>query len=371
MPSSFIGGPRDMRKRYMDAMALVRRFGKPDIFLTMTCNPNWDEIKRELYPGQTPQDRPDLVVRVFRAKLQELKDRLLKKDILGKVRAHVYVVEFQKRGLPHAHFLLIMDRRYKITCPEQYDRLISAELPNKKKYPVLYKMVTKHMMHGPCGALNRDCPCTKGRDSCKNRYPRPFCDVTVQGKDSYPVYRRREDGQKEKVRGHELDNRWVVPYNPYLLHLFNCHINVEACGSIKAVKYLFKYIYKGHDRASVAVREANKEDSEGNIDEIKQYRDARWVTPPEALWRIYGFDLSERSPSVLSLQLHLPNMHMVSFHRRDGVKRVLDRPGIEKSMLTAYFEMNSTSKHARGILYRDFPEFYSWNAQGKEWIRRK
>ena len=45
-------------------------------------------------PGQKPQDRPDLVVRVFRAKLQELKDRLLKKDILGKVRAHVYVVEF-------------------------------------------------------------------------------------------------------------------------------------------------------------------------------------------------------------------------------------------------------------------------------------
>jgi hypothetical protein len=247
MPSSFIGGPRDMRRRYMDAMALVRRFGKPDIFLTMTCNPNWDEIKRELYPVQMPQDRPDLVVRVFRAKLQELKDRLLKKDILGKVRAHVYVVEFQKRGLPHAHFLLIMDRKYKITCPEQYDRLISAELPNKKKYPVLYKMVTKHMMHGPCGVLNRNCPCTKGRDSCKNRYPRPFCDVTIQGKDSYPIYRRREDGRKEKVRGHELDNRWVVPYNPYLLYLFNCHINVEACGSIKAVKYLFKYIYKGHD----------------------------------------------------------------------------------------------------------------------------
>jgi hypothetical protein len=64
-------------------------------------------------------------------------------------------------------------------------------------------------------------------------------------------------------------------------------------------------------------------------------------------------------------------MHMMSFHRRDGVKRVLDRSGIEKSMLTPYFEMNNTSKHARGILYHDFPEFYSWNAQGKEWIRRK
>ena len=51
----------------------------------------------------------------------------------------------------------------------------------------------------------------------------------------------------------------------------------------------------------MAVREADKEESEGNIDKIKRYRDAKWVTPPEALWRIYGFDLSERFPSVLSL----------------------------------------------------------------------
>ncbi|ONL92436.1 hypothetical protein ZEAMMB73_Zm00001d027245, partial [Zea mays] len=197
LSTSFIGGPRDMRRRYMDAMALVRKFGKPYIFLTMTCNPNWDEIRRELLPGQTPQDRPDLVVRVFHAKLQELKHRLTKQDILGKVRAYVYVVEFQKRGLPHAHFLLIMQRKYKLTCPEQYDLLISAEIPSNK-YPELRKMVIKHMMHGPCGSLNPNCPCTKGRKSCKNHYPRPFSDTTLQGKDSYPIYRRRDDDRKEK-----------------------------------------------------------------------------------------------------------------------------------------------------------------------------
>jgi hypothetical protein len=83
---------------------------------------------------------------------------------------------------------------------------------------------------------------------------------------------------------------------------------------------IFKYIHKGHDRASVAVREVGKEDNKGNIDEIELYRDARWVTPPEALWRIYGFDISDRSPSVLSLQLHHPSMHMVSFHQREGVR---------------------------------------------------
>ena len=115
---TFIGGPRDMRRRYMDAMALVRKYGKSDIFLTMTCNPNWDEIKNELYPRQEAQDRPDLVARVFRVKLEELRRWLLHNDILGKVRAYVYVIEFYKRGLPHAHWLLIMQRMYKITCPE-------------------------------------------------------------------------------------------------------------------------------------------------------------------------------------------------------------------------------------------------------------
>ncbi|AQK55106.1 hypothetical protein ZEAMMB73_Zm00001d051768 [Zea mays] len=368
LSTSFIGGPRDMRRRYMDAMALVRKFGKPDIFLTMTCNPNWDEITRELLPMQSPQDRPDLVVRIFRAKLEELKKRLTKHDILGKIRAYVYVVEFQKRGLPHVHFLLIMQRKYKLTCPDQYDLLISAEMPDKKKYPELYKMVIKHMMHGPCGLLNPKCPCTKGRASCKNHYPRAFSNATSQGKDSYPIYRRRDDGRKETVRGCELDNRWVVPYNPYLLRLFNCHINVEACGSIKAVKYLFKYIYKGHDRASVAVTDANKAD--GDVDEIKQYRDARWVTPPEALWRIFSFDLSQNSPPVMQLQLHLENMHMVSFHERAKVNHVVQCLGADRSMLTAYFEANRLHEEARGILYRDFPEWYTLQ-QGKVWQRRK
>ncbi|RCV06215.1 hypothetical protein SETIT_1G145500v2 [Setaria italica] len=114
----------------------------------------------------------------------------------------------------------------------------------------------------------------KNRASCKNNYPRPFNETTIQGKDSYPLYRRRNDGRNETVQNCKLDNRWVVPYNPYLLRFFNCHINVEVCSSIKAVKYLFKYIYKGHDRASVSVTGA---DDEGEIDEIRQLQNAREI----------------------------------------------------------------------------------------------
>jgi hypothetical protein len=118
LTTSFIGGPRDMKRWYMDDMAMVQKFGKPNIFLTMTCNPNWYEIRRELLPGQTPQDHQNLVVHVFHAKLHELKHMLTKHDILGKVWAYIYVVEFQKWGLTHANFILIMKMKYKLTCPE-------------------------------------------------------------------------------------------------------------------------------------------------------------------------------------------------------------------------------------------------------------
>jgi hypothetical protein len=62
------------------------------------------------------------------------------------------------------------------------------------------------------------------------------------GKDLYLVY-RRDDGQVAEVRNSMLDNRWVIPFNHSLLMLYSCHINVEICSSIKAVKYLYKYIY--------------------------------------------------------------------------------------------------------------------------------
>ncbi|XP_066341099.1 uncharacterized protein [Miscanthus floridulus] len=150
LSKDFHGSDRDVHARFMDAMTLVTRFGKPDLFITMTCNPYWNEIMEELLPGQIAQDRPDVVTRVYRARLLNLHDDLIKKGVLGKVAAYAHVTEFQKRGLPHEHFLLIMEPNTKLRSPDDYDKFISAELPDPVKYPVLHKLVCKHMMHGPC-----------------------------------------------------------------------------------------------------------------------------------------------------------------------------------------------------------------------------
>jgi hypothetical protein len=146
--------------------------------------------------------------------------------------------------------------------------------------------------------------------------------------------------------------------------MFDCHINVEVCSSIKAVKYLYKYIYKGHDQTSFNIE---KPDAEGNIDEIKRFVDARWVTPPEAMWRIFGFKLCENHPSVLPMPLHLPNMQMVTFKARDNLNDVAAREN--PSMLTEYFVANEKHAWARDILYKDFPGRFTWQP-AKYWKKR-
>lgn len=69
----------------------------------------------------------------------------------------------------------------------------------------------------------------------------------------------------------QMDNRWVVPYNPLLSTLLDCHINSEVCTGIRMVKYIYKYVHKGNDRCVAELREV------GNAapDEIKEYVDFR------------------------------------------------------------------------------------------------
>ncbi|KAI2498043.1 Helitron helicase-like domain at N-terminus [Fragilaria crotonensis] len=100
LPSSHIGSARNMHQLCQDALAIVRRMGKPDLFITMTTNPQWPEVVENLLPGQTVNDRPDLVARVFHLKFTEMMIDLQKRQVLGRVVAAIYTIEFQKRGLP-------------------------------------------------------------------------------------------------------------------------------------------------------------------------------------------------------------------------------------------------------------------------------
>jgi hypothetical protein len=78
----------------------------------------------------------------------------------------------------------------------------------------------------------------------QKKYPRKFQSEMVMNVNDCPIYRHRDTGRIILVHGVELDNCWVVLHNVYLLTKYDAHINLEVCNNIRAVKYLFKYIYK-------------------------------------------------------------------------------------------------------------------------------
>ncbi len=248
LPPTITGSPRWYTERYHDAMALVRKLGKPSYFITMTCNSSWEEIKGSLLEGQVPSDRPDICCRVFHMKVNELMHDLLKKHVLGHVKSYFGTIEFQKRGLPHLHLLLIMQDEDRPYNAEKTDKAICAEIPSKRDAPKLFDCVKSHMIHGPCGVYNQRCPCMTGTEefkTCSKSFPKEFEDQTFHDGHTYPRYQRRHPDKGGEAfpktmpnREMMIDNRWVVPYNPHLLYKYNCHMNVENVASVAAVSDL-------------------------------------------------------------------------------------------------------------------------------------
>ena len=188
LPSSFEGSQRNMYQKYQDAMTIVTKHGKPDIFLTMTANPKWPEIQENLLLHQTASDRPDIVSHVFNLTFKVLLDDLLERHVLGHVTAFVYTIEFQKRGLPHAHLILLLADADKPRTTQDVDRLVSAEIPDPEVQPQFHDIVKRHMMHGPCGKLDPHYVCMENGD-CKKHFPKPLQQQTEFSVNGYPLYR--------------------------------------------------------------------------------------------------------------------------------------------------------------------------------------
>ena len=388
LSSSFSGSPRWYNAKFQDAMAICKKFHKPDFFITMTCNPHWPEIQAELKEGQKAQDRPDLVARVFKEKKDQLLKDLKAGGIFGKSVADLHVIEFQKRGLPHAHILIILANQDRPLTSELVDGAVCAELPpspddtndpvKKKEREILQKIVLANMIHGPCGADNPSQACMEnGR--CTKGFPKEFNKHTIVDPSSnYATYQRRspEDGGRTVVcpkTGRVIDNSWVVPYNPFLSKRYNCHINMEVCTSPKCAKYLYKYTLKGSDRAMVATVVPGQEGQPR--DEITEYVDLRSVGSSEAVWHLLGFPITDRHPPVTALRLHLEDQQQVVFDEGTEDEALENQRTTE---LTEFFELNKKLKDDDPDVdiemlpqYVDMPSLYRYDKPNKKWIKRK
>ncbi|XP_019158020.1 PREDICTED: uncharacterized protein LOC109154747 [Ipomoea nil] len=372
LPSTFTGGARYMVQNYQDAMAICRWIGYPTLFITFTCNPKWPEIVRFLEERRLKaEDRPDIICRVFKMKLNALIKEIRKENIFGSVLAVIYTIEFQKRGLPHAHILLFLANHRGSVAATDLDNFISADIPSELCDPEYHKAVEEFMMHGPCGTCRKNSPCmVNGR--CSKYYPKKFVEKSTMDEEGYPVYRRSDNGRTIKKNGIDLDSRYVVPHNRHLLVKYRAHINVEWCNQSRSIKYLFKYVNKGNDRVTTEFYNSVADEANGKvIDEIKMYYDCRYISPCEAAWRMFAFDIQMRDPSVERLSFHLPNEQSIIFNDDDVVNDVVNRSTVRQSMFTAWFDANSKYSEARNLTYAEMPTKFVWKKDKREWHPRQ
>ena len=214
LPSGFVGSAKYYQQLYYDAMALPRRFGKPDLFITLTCNPKWPEISEALPPRSHWSHHPDIVARVFILKLLAFIQDLTVGEIFGSVKAYCYRIEWQARGLPHAHMLFIL--KDKILSARHVDSVVSAELPDPVTEPELSALVVKHMLHPACD-INTTYGCRQDANGevceCCRGFPKLSCPSTVIVADGFPLYKRRCQYVVTLRDGRIVTDNWVVPYN--------------------------------------------------------------------------------------------------------------------------------------------------------------
>jgi hypothetical protein len=240
-------------------MAICRVNSAPSLFITMTANPNWPEVRNIILDGENAADHPTEMVLIAYLKIKRLLFELVGMCCLGRVIAYISTIEFQKRGLPHIHLMLTLDKADHPDTTEKIDLLVSAEIPDPIKEPQLHTIITENNFHGLCPGR----PCWTG-SACKQGFPKPFADRKVVVDGAYPVYKQRDNGQSHIKNGTMFNNSHVVPYNRFLSLMFECHINFEIPVSTTAVKYIYKYITKGHHQSMLQI--------DGN-DEIKPFID--------------------------------------------------------------------------------------------------
>ncbi|CAN6972622.1 unnamed protein product [Brassica rapa subsp. trilocularis] len=168
--------------------------------------------------------------------------------------------------------------------------------------------------------------------------------------------------------GAVLENTFVVPHNIKLVKKYEAHINVEWCNRTSAVKYLFKYITKGVDRATAVIENGNtaatsdatgsggsKEKVVRQRNEIQDYIEARYLSACESMWRTFAFHIHKRKPSVEKLIIHLEGEHNITVKSTDILGLVIRKPGIEKTMFTEWMVLCRRSEFPRTLTYVQIP----------------
>ncbi|KEP46939.1 putative helicase-like protein [Rhizoctonia solani 123E] len=231
--------------------------------------------------------------------------------------------------------LVWLENASHIVTPSDVDELISSELPDRGADPFLYQTVTSTITHGPCGP---------------NLPNSPYWDSEKQG-----------------TKDVEIDHRYVVPRRD------DCYINVKTCCGICAIKYILKYVYKGHDRASIELRRRvlyvhNR--ILGKKEAVQMKLKFSWTLDGcpahEGIWRIYRCRLHRQQPSIIRLQVHFEGQQMITFQAEESLEDVVRNRADQDTPLTGFFKLNqyvNENTHAvvNQLFYQEISNCFSWD----------
>lgn len=306
--------------------------------------------------------------------------RRVARDLQGVTRTGLglQVVEYQKRGLPHVHIAVRMGDEQPVTA-DVVDRNVRADLPtgNSPNDLWLNQMVQSTMIHKCTPA------CNKTGGACKFHFPKQAQAVTTVDDRGYVQYRR------------DTRSEFVVPYNEFLLRRYHCHINVEVAASVCIVAYLFKYVFKGADSATVSLTRrtgaqpaaAGQQGGGGQgggghgpgggappagveqagaggggapqpepPDALEEFMKVRYTSCTEAVWTFFGGHRCRMQPGVEELPIHAPGEDNVVVDAADD--NVAERLDNVMSRIAKYFKrplngVKQTLGPAHGAYYSD------------------
>ena len=131
-----------------------------------------------------------------------------------------------------------------------------------------------------------------------------------------------------------------------------------------AAKYLYKYVFKGEDRAMVR---AEVVDENVQKNEVEDYQDLRSVGSSEAAWHIFNFNIAKKHPAVYAMRCHLQDEQQVVFDEGKEEEIIEKQNNTE---LTEFFQFNTDCPET-DVKYVDFPKQFTWNNTNKKWTVRK
>ena len=322
LPASFVGSRAWASEQVSDALSLCREYGSPTLFVTITTNPKWPEIEARLRPGQSASDIPFIVARVFNSRLSEAL-RFIRKHF-GKVVYEIRVIEWQKRGLPHAHIVFKIDPQPPFGAIES---LVRATIPSETENSRLRAAVLRHNIHSQDHLTRTVSRCNKDGVCCFG-FPHRIQDRSTIDAHGRISYKRLTE-----------DDRWVVPYCPALTLLMDCHVHVDVCFTTNVFMYLYKYLFKGPDKTIFAITgpDSLEQRDEQPTNEIKDYIRGRYLSASEAAWRILGYNVTYKKPGVIAIQPHLPGRNVSQMTQ-------INRPTSNASMILRYFARPFTAQ---------------------------